>query len=236
MASTRPRLWWLAAPLVGVAVGVLGYLIAPLPIGANAVRTPRSPVTTPAGTPTRTPTAESPPFTRAALLQPDEFRRFGWGKAELIAISDGTRSDLPSLCVAPQAVADGSVESYSAEYRGLQTHALEIVVREADAETAKRSYDRLTGGIADCASAQRIRRSTPTIRHDPQLPDVRAARWWQVAVPSGAAGLDRPARGVIAVARMDDRLVYLVLTSATSDPATTVQFEALLTRSALRLV
>lgn len=232
MASTPARLWWLAALLTGVAVGVCGYLLAPLPLGANAVRRsqPGGPVTT------ATPTAESPPFTRAALLQPEEFRRFGWGRAELTAISDGTRSDLPVLCVTPGTVDEGSVESYSAEYQGLQTHAAEIVVREHDAAAAKTLYDRLNSRIVDCASATKIRRSTPTVRHDPRLPDVRAARWWQVVVPSGSAGGERSARGVVAVARMDDRLVYLVLTSATSDPATTVQFEALLTQSALRLV
>lgn len=236
------------AVLIGAAVGVGGYLLAPVPVGANAGRYASGPGGTPppspsAGSPapptartTSSPTAESPPFTRAALLLPEEFRGFGWGRADQTAIADGTEAGLPTLCVSPKLIAANAVESYSAEYQGAQTHAVEIVVRLADPDAAKSSADRLGSRIEDCAAAGKNRRGTISTRHDPKLPGVQKAGWWQLAVPAGAAGLDQPGRAAIAVARMDDRLVYLVLTSPTADPALTVQFEPLVTQAALRLV
>lgn len=238
MASTRPRLKWLVAVVLGVAVGVCGYLVAPAPIGANAGGTPGTGgAATPGSGPTTTaaPTV-APPFTRAALLQPQEFRSYGWGKADRTGIYDGAGQHLPVLCTSPRIVGAGAVEAYSAEYQGLQTHAVEIVVRHPGAAESSALFDKLAAKTGRCAAAGRTLRSTPTTRHEPKLTGIDEARWWQVEVPSGSGGLTRAGFGVVAEARIHDRLVFLVLTSVTTDPATTVQFEPLLTQAARRLV
>ena len=103
MMSTTGPLRWVIALLAGIVIGVAGYLLLPLPVGANDPSgevsgptgggSPSSPAAGPV-----TPSSETPPFTRSALLQPDEFRGFGWGKAEQTAIYDGAGSDLATLC------------------------------------------------------------------------------------------------------------------------------------------
>lgn len=237
MVSTGDRrLHRFLALAAGVLIGIVGYLVMPLPIGSNAEA--------PSGPPSRSDTTagsvssagESPPFTRSALLQPDELKGFGWGKADQTAIYDGVATDLPSLCAAEPALEKGTEESYSAEYRGVQTHAVEIVLRHRDDDAAAKAFDRVSDKTAACASAEKDRRGKPTRRHDPKLDEVDQARWWQIEVPAGSAGRDEPSRGVLAVARIDDRVVLMTLTSPTTDPSTTVQFEELLTQAARRLV
>lgn len=232
---------WVGAAVIGLALGVIAFLVAPLltdlagkPSGGSTTTAPTTATRAPSGTSTAG--EEAPPFTRSALLQPDELKGFGWGKADQTAIYDSVGSDLPLLCAAPATIEDDAVESYSAEYQGLQTHAVEVVVRHADRNDAADLFKRLSTKAADCDSAKKTRRGTSTRRHDPKLADVDDARWWQLDVPSGSAGQDESARGVLAVARIDDRVVVLVFTSPTTDPSTTVQLEALLTQAARRLV
>ncbi|SDS99596.1 hypothetical protein [Microlunatus soli] len=244
---TGPALW-LIAVVVGLAVGVTGFLIAPLPTtggGPGTGGTSPGPTTgapkpsakpSPSDGAASTPAGEDPPFTRAALLQPDEFRRFGWGKADQTALYDSAAKDLPALCVAPKKLGAEAEEIYAAEYQGLQTHAVELVQRHDSTAAAEERFDDLTETVADCQTAGSERQAEPTQLHQPRLGGVDETRWWQLKIPHDSVVPDRADRGTVAVARVDDRVVYLLLTSPSSDPASTVQFEPLLTQAARRMV
>lgn len=241
---TRPVLW-LVASLGGVLVGFAAFLVNPLPIGPGSSASSdgpsspaasQSPSSPPASSPpsTEPPSTEPPAFTRLALLQTEEFLERGWGRADRTSIYDGIGAEAPSLCAAPKKLGAGAEEAYAAEYEGLQTVATERVVRYPTVPEAESRFDRLTDRLGRCDAAAGRRADIGT-RHEPKLDGVDQAVWWELDLPASA---DRPTAewGVLGLGRIDDRIVYLVLTSPTQDPVETVKFEALLRQAARRLV
>lgn len=179
----------------------------------------------------RPPTSGSP-FTERALLQTNEFLQYGWAKASELSLQEGvvTKPLLPCLQVGslPQEPA----AAYAATYQGLHTQAAEQVVRFASEADARAALDRLVTQVAGCAGAPAERRVQVGKRHDPDLDRISETTWWNVR---GSAPHDAM-RGVLVLARVDDRLVALYLHATTTDPAKTTDILPLMRQAGLRLV
>ncbi|QKW07409.1 hypothetical protein HUT18_14460 [Streptomyces sp. NA04227] len=239
-STTIGTLW--AAAAVGVCLGVAGFLAIPFESGSDAAAptgpaptSSKPPASSPPPTSPASPEASGPPFTRNALLLPAEFVRFGWGTAKQTAVYDKAGKDLGLLCLSGAAAAEGAAEEYAGTYRGLQTEAAEVVARYPDSAAAERALERLSRRVSACEPGGGALAARPGTRHEPRLSGVDRAIWWDTDANRTAPGARPDERGVIGLARVGDRLVALSLTSTSSDPATTVQWEPLLGQAARRL-
>ena len=106
------------------------------------------------------------------------------------------------------------------------------VVRFADAAEASAALKQLVGQVGGCDDAASQRRAAVGTRHEPDLEGISETVWWNVR---GARAQD-PMRGVLALVRVDDRLVVLYLHATTTDPAKTTQVLPLMRQAGLRLV
>ena len=244
-----------AAAVLGVLLGSAAFAVAPLPVhGAGpSVRaealstpsptrtpptqrpspsTPSSPASSPASsrTPSRTPAG--PAFTERALLQTSEFLEHGWAKAAELSLEPGAATKPLLPCVRPDQLPSEPVAAWVATYQGLHTEAAEQVVRLADRGRAEAVVDRFVDEVGRCGSASTTRRVTVGSRHAPHLEGVSEAVWWNVR---GASAAD-PMRGVLAIARVDDRVTVLYLHATVTDPASTTDVVPLLRQAGLRLV
>ena len=92
--------------------------------------------------------------------------------------------------------------------------------------------DRFADEVGRCGSVAQARRVDVGARHAPDLEGVSEAVWWNVR---GTSPSD-PLRGVLAVARVDDRVTVLYLHATVTDPAKTTDVVPLLRQAGLRLV
>ncbi len=196
-----------------------------------------SPGDTPSPRPssTRPPTTQpGPAFTDQALLLPQEFEERGWATARVIQRFD----DLPAPAITPctgTGRGSGLVKAYAAIYASARSTADEVVMRFASTGDAKDAYAGLRADIRTCSSSTRAARQVE-IRTRHTAPDaalVSEALWWNTRDPDGG-----PMRGVLAIARADDRILVLNLESerSGSDPAKTTRIDDLLIQAARRLV
>lgn len=248
----------LGAVVTGVVGGVLLHGTVPFPGTARQVvssdhstRTSadpsaepdpgRSPIPTPSASATRSPTTRSrpsptgpaPAFTRAALLADTDFLDHGWGRAEVLSVSDGVPDPAVTLCASIPGDAHGLRSAYASTYRGLQTDGAEQVVRFRTVIAAKDAFADLTEEVEACDTAPKRReRVTLGTRHEPELRSLTESLWWGTEPAEGGVS----ARGMVGLVRVDDRIACVTLTSTTSDPAETVEVESLLTQAGRRLV
>lgn len=214
-----------AAALAGILAGTVAHLALP---GAEQTEPPPgTPSASPTPKPTATPSAsdsKSPsasdsaaPFTNKALLQTDEFRRYGWGSA---TVTDSYQTPPDTDLTGCGGFTDdepGLAAAYGASYRGEQSTAHEVVARFDSVAEAKQKSEELHQSAADCSGVGS--------RQD--IPGVENGHWWPRTVGD--------TRGVVAVCRDGDRLLVLSVTSETSDPVQTTQIPELLRRATERL-
>ncbi|MEU6731677.1 hypothetical protein ABZ929_00485 [Streptomyces physcomitrii] len=224
------------AAFAGIGLGVAGFLLAPFDPGRDDNAAPPSNSPSPSASPSPGTTAPAPPFTREALLKPEELVRFGWGKAERTAVHDGAPRDLELLCFPGSLAAQDARDDHAGTYRGLQTEAAEVVARFPDPGGAERAFARLSGQVGRCAEAEGGLPATTGTRHEPRLAGVDRVVWWNTESNRTGSGERPRVRGVLGLAMVDDRLLALSLTSTSSDPASTVELEPLLSQAARRLV
>ena len=181
--------------------------------------------------PSRTPVA-GPPFTERALLQTSELLQHGWAKAAELSLQPGVAMTPLLRCVRLDRLPEQPVAAYAATYQGLHTEAAEQVVRFAGTADATSAVNRLVAQVDACDEAPSSRRATVGTRHEPDLEGITDVVWWNVR----GAGADDPMRGVLALVRVDDRLVALYLHATTTDPAKTTDVLPLMRQAGLRLV
>ncbi|GAA3549909.1 hypothetical protein GCM10022197_00900 [Microlunatus spumicola] len=201
----------------------------PSPVRATPTEHP-SPSPSPRSTPRRTPSG--PAFTERALLQTSELLEHGWGKAAELSLERGVATKPLLPCVRPDRLPTPPIAAYVATYQGLHTEAAEQVLRLADRDEAEAAVDGFTDEVGRCGTVTSARRVTVGTRHEPDLEGVSEAVWWNVR---GTSASD-PLRGVLAIARVDDRVTVLYLHATATDPAKTTDVVPLLRQAGLRLV
>lgn len=191
---------------------------------------PSAPTSSPS-VPTSSPAAQ-PAFTRLALLTPQEFLQRGWGAARLVDRFAQIPSPAITPCAAVQPDQEGVRAGYAATYASERTEAAEVVARFDTVSRAENTFRELRAAVAGCADASvagdRVR---VVAAHHPDPGGISELRWWNTQALDGG-----PARGVVGVVRVDDRIAVLSLRSDVTDPADTTRIESLLVRAGRRLV
>lgn len=182
-----------------------------------------------AATPTR---PDEPAFTRLALLTPEEFLQRGWGAARLVDRFDHIPAPAITPCVTVPPGTPGLRAGYAATYASDRTEAAEVVARFDTAKQAADELGVLRATVAGCANASAAPDRLRTVAaHHPTPAGTSELRWWNTRPMDGG-----PARGVVGLVQVDDRVALLNLRSDVSDPAKTTKIESLLIQAGRRLV
>jgi hypothetical protein len=215
---------------------------APATTPTPAAQATSMPTPTPTSTPTSSTNAprpsasaatplDEPAFTTLSLLTPREFLERGWGAARLVDRFDQIPSPAITPCVTVPPGTEGLRTGYAATYASERTEAAEVVARFDTSADAADEFDAMRATVAGCADA-----SAPTGRlrmvaaHHPTPTGTSELRWWNTRPLD-----DGPARGVLGLVRVDDRVAVLTLRSDVSDPAKTTKIESLLVQAGRRL-
>jgi hypothetical protein len=167
-----------------------------------------------------------------ALLQPGDFLERGWGSARQVDEFDRLPSSAITPCTTVEPGQDGLRSAFAATYASQRSGAAEVVARFDDTRRAEGAYDGMRAAVAGCAdSSTAPDRVRITDSHRPRHDGISEMRWWNTRpLQSG------PARGVIGLVRVDDRVALISLRSDVSDPAETTRIASLLAEAGRRLV
>lgn len=244
------------AALVGILIGVVLFnQVGPFPLltsgpstgtssppdnsGSTTPEVPSPGAVTPS--PDESPSDDSDPsdapFTKLALLQPENFDQHNWKSTKVLDTWEEEPSTQITSCTDLPIKGKQPIAVYAARYEGRVTIAAEIVARYPTEKAAKAAVERLTNQIKECDDRAETEPelTTKKVSEPDATQDIDVTIW-------STSSDDDSTLGVVGIARAGDRLALLSLVSPgpgsaeVVDPRDTTYVDALYVYAGRRLI